>query len=119
MTERGFVHDSTELRRLIAENPDLPIVVIVGEYAWSGEFGWEYCANVWCEVDDILDCETPFNCDYIYSDRDRFEEDMENYLYDLPEMRALADKEFEQAVKAEIAKYEPYWKKVIAIKADN
>lgn len=33
MSELNIIQDSTELRKLIAENPDLPIVVMVGEEA--------------------------------------------------------------------------------------
>ena len=33
----GLIHDATELRKLIAENPDLPIVVIAGEEANNGD----------------------------------------------------------------------------------
>lgn len=31
-----LIHDATELRKLIAENPDLPIVVLAGEDANNG-----------------------------------------------------------------------------------
>lgn len=37
-----LIHDATELRKLIAENPDLPIVVLASEEANSGEWGWQY-----------------------------------------------------------------------------
>lgn len=29
----GLIHDASELRKLIAENPDLPIVVLAGDEA--------------------------------------------------------------------------------------
>lgn len=44
---------------------------------------------------------------------------MRDYLYDLPENKGLSDEEFDRRLKEEVAKYEPYWKKVIAIYADN
>ena len=35
------------------------------------------------------------------------------------ETSELTDSEFDAMVKAEVAKYEPYWRKVIAVYADN
>ena len=30
--------DTTELRKLIIENPDLPLIVFAGEESWSGDY---------------------------------------------------------------------------------
>lgn len=54
MNEAGLVHDSEKLRRLIAENPDLPIVVLAGEEANSGDWYWMYCTDVDCGIDSSL-----------------------------------------------------------------
>lgn len=48
-----------------------------------------------------------------------FEEQLANYLCDLPENKGFSDSEFDKLLKEEMAKYEPYWKRVIAIHADN
>ena len=114
----GIIHENTNLKKLIAENPDLPIVVLAGEYANSGDYGWEYCRYVECKISEILDCDTPFkNYDHVYSERDEFEEDLVSYLANRCE--ELTDEEFSELLKAEIARYEPHWKKVIAVFADN
>ena len=34
----GLIHDASELRKLITENPDLSIVVLAGEDANNGDF---------------------------------------------------------------------------------
>ena len=114
----GIIHDCTELRKLIAENPDLPIVVLASEYANTGDYGYMYCWNVRCNVELVLDCETPFRNDCVYTDESEFEEDLAEYLADrLP--ASFPDEEFDKLLKEQLAKYEPYWKKVIAIWADN
>lgn len=115
MTDMGIVHDTAELRKLIAENPNLPIVVLVGEEAYSGEWGYEYQTNVSCSLEEVLDCEIPFGGGIVPTDKDDFEEQLSDYLYD----KELSDSEFEKLLKEEMTKYEPYWKKVIAIYADN
>ncbi len=119
MADSGFVHDSAELRKLIAENPDLPIVVLVGEYAYSGEWGYEYCSNVSCGVEVILDCEIPFGDGIVPTDKEIFKESLADHLISLPGIEDLTDEEFDTRLKEELAKYEPHWKKVIAICADN
>lgn len=119
MTDLGIVHDTTELRKLIAENPDLPIVVIAGEESYSGEWGYEYCTNVRCDLGEVLDCKIPFGNGIVPTDKDDFEERLAEYLCDLPEWKELSDEEFDKRLKEELAKYESYWKKVIAIYADN
>lgn len=113
----SLVQDSSELRKLIQENPDLPIVVLAGEEANGGYWGWMYCSSVSFCVDEILDCDF---CDYddtVFNDRDRLEEYIGDILYN--EYYNKSDEEYEAAIKNKLAELEPYWKKVIAIYADN
>lgn len=119
MIGKGIIYDNSKLRKLIAENPELPIVVLVGEYAWSGEYEYEYCTDITCRIDEILDCETPFDDDMVFSDRDDFEEHLADYLMILPEAENLTDKEFDKIVEIEALKYAPYWRKVISIRIDD
>ena len=113
---------SDELKKLIEENPDLPIVVLVGEYANDGTYSSMYCTDVCFRIEEILDCEVPY-MEYVETDRINFEEQIEEWLWD--EMGGndrdtkLSEVVFEEALKETKAKYEPYWKKVITIYADN
>lgn len=117
MNEAGLVHDSKELRRLIAGNPDLPIVVLAGEEANSGDWCWMYCTDVDCGIDSILDIRTPYDSeDHVFTDKDDFEQAI---LDSIPYDDARTQAEIDAFVKSELAKYEPYWKKVIAIYAIN
>nr|DAG25578.1 MAG TPA: hypothetical protein [Caudoviricetes sp.] len=110
---------SDELKQLIAENPDLPIVVLVGGEAASDDWGYTYCADVHFSIEEILDCTLPFGDDYVYNDRDDFEDALSDYLADCEEYENLSDEEFQTLLDKELSKYEPYWKKVIAITGDN
>lgn len=115
----GLIHDASELRKLIAENPDLPIVVLAGDEANpGGEYGWMYCSSVHCTIDFILDTHTPYDGETIFTDKDEFEEAVSDALNN-KETSELSDSEFDAMVKAEVAKYEPYWRKVIAVYGDN
>lgn len=115
-----IIHDLPELRTLILENPDLPIAVLAGEYANSGDCGYEYCHNVNCRIEEILEGTLPFdNGGYVFDDRIEFEERLADYLSKTPEGKKCSDEEFEALLKRELATYEPCWIKVIAIYADN
>lgn len=41
-----LLNDTTELRNLILENPDLPLLIFAGEEAWNGEYSYESAENV-------------------------------------------------------------------------
>ena len=110
---------SDELKQLIAENPDLPIVFLVGQYAASDDYGYTYCTQIHFSIEEILDCTLPFGDDYVYNDRDDFENALSDYLADCEEYENLSDEEFQTLLDKELSKYEPYWKKVIAITGDN
>lgn len=121
MMEYQLIHDSTELRRLIAENPDLPIVVLAGEEAGS-ECAWTYCASVKAYLSRILDVKTPFDDDErVFDDEGDFEDAVtdwvaNNFEYILLDYSGQTE---EEKIKAEIEKYKPFWRDVIAIYATN
>lgn len=110
-------HNSDELKKLILENPDLPIVVLAGEEASGYDFYWTYCCNVSCSISEILNCDYSDYDDTVFTDRDRLREKIEDDLYD--EYCDKSEEEYDAAVKRELEKYEPYWQKVIAIYATN
>lgn len=115
--EYALSKKTDELRQLILENPDLPIVVLAGEEANYGYWGWTYCSSISFHLDEILDCDF---CDYdgtVFTDRDRVEEYIEELLYD--EYHGKSDEEYDEAIKNKMAELEPYWTKVIAIHATN
>lgn len=111
-----------ELKKLILENSDLPMVVLAGECANSGDYSNMYCSKIGFGIEEILDCEVPY-MEYVETDRSNFEEQIEEWLWD--EMGGnnkdskLSEDAFEDALEETKAKYEPYWEKVIAIHADN
>lgn len=81
-----------------------------------------YCSDIRFGIEKILDCEVPYS-EYVETDKDNFDEQIEEWLWD--EMggndkdSSLSETVFEDALKEEKAKYEPYWEKVIVIYADN
>ena len=73
---------SDELKKLILENPDLPIVVLADRDSSSGDYSWTYCSSISFNIDEILDCDFYDYDDAVFCDRDRLEEYIEDMLYD-------------------------------------
>lgn len=125
----GILADSTELKKLISDHPDYPIAVVCSEDVNCGDYSWMYASDIRFSVGEILDCEQPVDDCRIYNDRDDFEEDLEEWLWDYMCDKLFCDgpyddgepseEEFQKKLKEEIAKYDPYWKDCIIIYADN
>ena len=117
MYKFDIVKDSTELRKAIAENPELPIVVMTSYEATTDEYYWTYCSIVHCEVGEVLDCECPWEEGRVYSSRADFEEDLADYLSDIADK--MTDEEFKHFLEVQKSVYDEYWHKAIIVKADN
>ena len=114
-----FMKQTDELKKLIAEHPDYPIVVMVANEVVADDFyGWWYAPSLSFSIGEILDCEQDVNDEKVYVDRDDFEEDLADILGDSGDYDETTDEEFDKIVQEELKKYEPYWKKVIQIRAD-
>lgn len=120
MYKFDIVKDSTELRKAIAENPELPIVVMASYEACIDDYYWTYCSFVRCEVGEVLDCECPWREGLVYSSHTDFEEDLADYLSDTVEgADKMSDEEFERVLEEQKSAYSQYWRKAIIVKADN
>ena len=114
-----FTKQTDELKKLITEHPDYPIVVLCSnEVCADDDYNWWYAPDLYFSIGEILDCEQDINDERVYADRDEFEEDLIDILANSGDYDEATDEEFDAIVKAELAKYEPYWKKVIQIRAD-
>ena len=113
----SITKDSDELKKLIEENPELPIVVLAGEDATDRDHSWMYCSCISFSIDEILDYDHLDYGDTVFTDRDRLEEKVTDDLYE--EYSEKSEEEYESAVKKKLQELEPYWKKVIAIWATN
>lgn len=113
----GLSKKSDELRKLILENPNLPIVVLAGEGVSDGDHAWTFCGSISFGIEDILDCDYTASDDTVFVDRGSLEEAVSDDLYD--DYCDKPESEYEAAVKARLNELEPFWTKVIAIYATN
>lgn len=114
----GLVHDCAELRKLMHEHPDLPIVVLADEESACLDYTWTYCSRVRYAMSQILDVKTPYDSgESVFTDKEEFRDAIAEAIdFEHP---CYTDRELEEAVEAEYKKYEEYWHDVIAIYASN
>ena len=113
-----FLKQTDELKELIAKYPDYPIVVIVdSEVVADYDYGWWYAPEISFGIGEILDCEQDIDEEKTYVDRDDFEEDVQYNVECDENFENVTDEEFDAEVKRIMTEYEPYWKKVIQIRA--
>ena len=109
-----FTKQTDELKKLISKYPGYPITVLCGNEVCAGDdYCYYYAPCLSFGIGEILDCEQDVDEGIVFTDREEFRERVEYILEDEYE-----DDEFDKAVEAKLAEYDPYWKKVIWIKAD-
>ena len=113
-----FLKQTDELKELIAKYPNYPIVVIVDSEVVADDYdAWWYAPEIRFDIGEILDCEQDINDEKTYIDKDEFKEDVEYYLSCYDGYETYTDEEFDKLVEEKYQEYEPYWKKVIQIRA--
>lgn len=113
-----FYSQTDKLKKLIAEHPDYPIVVMVGYEVVGDDYGWWYAPEIRFSLGELLDCEQKINDEKTYIDRDDFEEDVRYFVECDDRFDNSTDEEIEAEVRRILLTYEPYWTKVIKIMAD-
>ena len=115
----GLLHSTDELKQLIVENPDLPIIVFAGDSANNGDYGFMSCSRVRAQEGEFLDCEQQINDCKCYTDRDDFEDDVADLLAGEEQYRNLPDDEFNAIVEQTVNEYDDFWKPCILVSVDN
>ena len=86
------LNDTTTLRNLIIQNPDLPLVILTGDEAWTGEYSYEYASVRSVSIIDLTLYDT------CLLDRNEYAEPLAHVLGDEDDYKALSDVEFEQMI---------------------
>lgn len=113
----SLLNSTAGLRKLIIENPDLPLIVFAGENANTGYYSSASCSDVRAYIGEILDCETDVCEDRIFDDRDELEEVLFDKLDD--EHPELSSDELDEMLKRQLDELNQYWEKCIILYVDN
>ena len=109
-----------ELRKLLLENPDLPLLVFAAEDCNHGAYPYESCSGCHAALGEFLDCMQEVNDERCYMDRDAFAEDLAEHLYDqyYHDWHG-SNEEWDAYCDSHVKEYDPYWKKCIILYVDN
>ena len=101
--------DNEELRKLIQENPNLPLVFNI----YTDNIDTDYCCQVFegtvsCKVETVY-----FTDDRSYDDFDEILDDLMCDLSDEDEYKDLSDEEYEEAIKKYIEDNIRHYKAIV------
>lgn len=101
--------DNEELRKLIAENPDLPLVFNV----YTDNIDTDYTCMVFegavsCKVETVY-----FTDNRSYDDFDEILDDLMDYFCDEEEYKDLLDADYEEAIKKYIEENVRHYKAIV------
>ena len=113
------LHKTDELRKLILENPELPLAVFAGQNACDYDWNSMLCTDVRAYIGEFLDCEQTINDERVYDDRDEFEDDVRDYYELTDECEHMSDDEFDAFIAEKLKEYESHWTKCIVLYVDN
>ncbi len=106
------INDTTVLRNLILENPDLPLLIFCGEEAWNGDEVYTQAEaskgdEVYTQAEASKgEIETLTLCDDWWLDEDDYKEKLSGDLCNEPEYRDLSDEEYEKMVDEKVKETE-------------
>lgn len=115
----GLLHSADELKRLILGHQELPILVLAGDNANIGDYGFMSCSRVRAQEGEFLDCEQEIDTCKCYTDKDDFEDDVADFLAGQEQYRDLPDEEFNAVVEQTVNEYSDFWKPCILVLVDN
>ena len=110
----GFLTENDNVRKVILENPDLPLIFVAWENACPC-----ICGNVSAFVGEVLDCKQEVKKGFFFTDRETFMLAIDENIYELTGYYDRSEEWYEYEVRRIAAEYEPYWKKAIIITVGN
>lgn len=115
-----LLNSTTELRQLILNNPNLPLLVFAGEDCNNGYYSYMSCSCVRAYKGEFLDCQQTVDDEKCYTERDDFSGDLADRLSsEWEELGGGTDQEFEDFFEKRLLEYEPYWKDCIILCVDS
>lgn len=119
MSDYYFLNECKELKKLIAENPDLPLMFLADDTGNDGTYSYMSCSEIRAHKGQILDCKEAADFDVVFDDKVYFEDELRENLCSVEEYINLSDEKFDELVEEEIAKYDDKWKDCIIVYVGN
>lgn len=100
LTNECSLKDTTILRNLILENPELPVLIFCGEGVWNGEYSYNQTDVSKGEIEELTLYEDMWLDKGDYADR------LFDDLSDIDEYKKLSDEEYEKMIDEKVEKTE-------------
>lgn len=91
------LNDTTNLRNLILENPDLPLLIFCGEESWHDVYPYEQADASNGEIKELT-----LHNDW-WLDKDDYEDKLSDDLCDNEEYKNSSDEEYDNMIKQKVA----------------
>lgn len=109
------LHYTAPLKKLILENPELPLLVIAGQEACDYWESARICTRVDVYKGEFFNGNVEFS-DEAFTDREEFRDEMEDYYYGRFEG---TEAEFDAFIENKMIEYDEYWIPCIILEVDN
>ena len=102
LTNECSLKDTTILRNLILENPELPVLIFCGEGVWNGEYSYNQADVSKGGIEELT----------LYGDKWLNKEDYEDELYDdlyvdnREQCKTMTDEEYDKMIDEKVEKTE-------------
>lgn len=94
------LEDTTELRKLIIENPDLPLIVFCGDESWDGEHSYNSAEINSCAIEELTLYDNGY--EEIWMSKEDYFERLSYDLCDKEEYEDMTDKEYDEMINQKV-----------------
>ena len=98
------LEDTTEMRKLIIENPDLPLLIFCGEESWDGEHAYNSAFASQGSIQELTLYESGY--DATWMDKEDYAEKLADNLCDDEEYKDMTDEEYNNMIDDMVARTE-------------
>lgn len=98
------LEDTTELRKLIIENPELPLIIFCGEESWDGEHVYSSAIASKGSIQELTLYDDGY--DSIWMEKEDYAERLAYELSDMEEYENMTNKEYDKMIEDKVAEAE-------------
>ena len=98
------LEDTTELRKLIIDNPDLPLIIFCGEESWDGEHVYNSASASKGSIQELTLYDDGY--DSIWMEKEDYAEKLADDLYDDEEYKDMTDEEYDKMIDQKVKETE-------------
>lgn len=98
------LQDTSNLRQLILDNPDLPLIIFCGDESWDGEHAYNSASASKGSIQELALYDDGW--DETWMEKEEYREKLEDDLYDDEEYKDMSDEEFNNMIDNKIAETE-------------